>query len=157
MGFLDNLGKTLTQGTERVKFEADKFQRTTKINSEIGNVKTQIETNLRQLGERALELYQQGTITAPEIASLAQIIAQLREQQTGKEQELEATQSESFEVVQAVQAAIAPTPTQQVPVMSQSIPVVQATAGPTSCTNCGATIPTGAAFCPECGMRAVAS
>lgn len=103
MRFLDNIGKSLTSGAERVKYEADKFQRTSRISGEISNLRSQAETNLRQLGERALELYQQGTLQAPEIASLAQIIAQLREQQTAKEQELEQANAETFEQYQATQ------------------------------------------------------
>src|SRR5918996_1406290 len=101
MRFLDNLSKTLSTGVDRAKYEADKFQRTTRINSEIGNYKAQIDTNMRQLGERALELYQQGTLQAPEIASLAQIIAQLRDQQRTREQELEQASAETFEQYQA--------------------------------------------------------
>jgi hypothetical protein len=103
MRFLDNIGKSLSSGVERAKFEADKFQRTSKLTGEIGNLKSQVETNMRQLGERALELYQQGTLQAPEIASLAQIIGQLREQQEAKEVELQQVNSETFEQFQASQ------------------------------------------------------
>ena len=103
MGFLDSLSKTLSSGVDRAKFEADKFQRTSRVSGEVNNIKSQIDTNVRQLGERALELYQQGSITAPEIASLAQIIAQLRDQQTQKEQELSEAQNETFEAWQASQ------------------------------------------------------
>lgn len=116
MGFLDNLSKTLSSGTERVKFEADKFQRTNKLGGDITNLKTQIDTNLRQLGERVLELYQQGTITAPEVASLAQIIGQLRNQQSDKERELEEVQTMTFE---SQQAAAPSAPAQSVPVMAE--------------------------------------
>ena len=108
MKFLDNLGKTFQSGVDRAKYEADKFQRTNRINGEISNFKQQMDTNLRQLGERALELYQQGTLQAPEIASLAQVIAQLREQQAAKERELEQANAETFEQWQATQAQAAP-------------------------------------------------
>ncbi|HEX6289475.1 MAG TPA: zinc ribbon domain-containing protein [Herpetosiphonaceae bacterium] len=121
MGFLDSISKTLTAGVDRAKFEADKFQRTSRISGEINNIKSQIDTNTRQLGERALELYQQGAITAPEIASLAQIIAQLREQQTLKETELNEAQGETFEAWHASQPQTAPTsPSQSVPIMSET-------------------------------------
>lgn len=120
MGFLDSLSKTFTAGVDRAKFEADKFQRTSRISGEINNIKSQIDTNVRQLGERALELYQQGSLTAPEIASLAQIIAQLREQQTQKESELNEAQSESIEAWQATQPQTSSTPpAQSVPIMNE--------------------------------------
>lgn len=121
MGFLDSLSKTLTAGVDRAKFEADKFQRTSRVSGEINNIKSQIDTNIRQLGERALELYQQGSITAPEIASLAQIIAQLRDQQTQKESELNEAQAESFEAWQATQPQPTATPTaQNVPISTDT-------------------------------------
>jgi hypothetical protein len=118
MRFLDNLSKSLSSGVDRAKFEADKFQRTTRINGEIANFKSQIDTNMRQLGERALELYQQGTLQAPEIASLAQIIAQLRAQLQAKEQELEAANAETYEQSQPSAPATPPQSTS-----GQSIPV----------------------------------
>lgn len=97
MSFFDRLSKTLSTGVDRARFEADKFQRTTRISGEITNFKSQVDTNMRQLGERALELYEEGRIDAPEIASLAQIIHQLRDQQTEKENELNEAQNEAFE------------------------------------------------------------
>ena len=121
MRFLDNLGKSLSSGVERAKYEADKFQRTSKISGEISNFKSQIDTNMRQLGERALELYQQGAVQAPEIASLAQIISQLREQQDAKERELEAANTETFEQFQAAQPQ-EPAPQ---PDAGQSIPIAR--------------------------------
>lgn len=113
MGFLDSLSKTLSSGVDRAKFEADKFQRTSRVSGEVNNIKSQIETNVRQLGERALELYQQGAISAPEIASLAQIIAQLRDQQAQKEAELNVAQNETFEAWQATQPQQTPGSTAQ--------------------------------------------
>lgn len=122
MGFLDSLSKTLSSGVDRAKFEADKFQRTSRISGEVNNIKSQIDTNVRQLGERALELYQQGAISAPEIASLAQIIAQLRDQQTQRERELNDAQNETFEVWQTTQPQqpTAGGSSQQVPISSDA-------------------------------------
>jgi BMFP domain-containing protein YqiC len=116
MGFLDQLSKTFTSGVDRAKFEADKFQRTSRISGEVNNIKSQVDTNIRQLGERALELYQQGTITAPEVGSLAQIIAQLRDQLALKEAELNTAQNETFEAWQAGQPQTSDAPAQSVPI-----------------------------------------
>lgn len=121
MGFLDSLSKTLSNVGDRAKYEADKFQRTSRINGEISNIKSQIDTNVRQLGERALELYQQGAISAPEIGSLAQIIGQLRDQQNQKEAELSTANAETFEAWQATQPqGSGGTPAQNVPISSES-------------------------------------
>lgn len=164
MGFLDSLSKTLSSGTDRVKFEADKFQKTTKINGELLNLKTQVETNLRQLGERTLELYQQGAISAPEVASLAQIVAQLREQMNAKEKELEALQSQVYEPETTPAAG---TPAQQVPIVTSqpatppAPSVVSSTTAagstPYACATCGASLPQSSAFCPNCGARVATS
>jgi hypothetical protein len=114
MGFLDSLSKTLSTGVDRAKFEAEKFQRTSRISGDINNVKSQIDTNMRQLGERAFELYEQGRLDAPEITSLAQIVTQLRGQQAEKERELGEAQSETFEIWQARQPQ--PTPETEMPI-----------------------------------------
>lgn len=123
MRFLDNLSKTLSSGVDRAKYETDKFQRTTKLSGDISNYKAQIDTNMRQLGERALELYQQGSLQAPEIASLAQIIAQLRDQQRAKEQELEHASTETFENFQASNPQQSSTTSdgQSVPISRESV------------------------------------
>ncbi len=171
MRFLDTLTKTLSGGVDRARFEADKFQRSSSISGEINNIVSQVDTNLRQLGERALELHRQGMINAPEITSLAQIIDQLREQQEAKERELEQVQNETLEAWQARQ----PQPTEeaaQAPADTASsdpanLPTYQAQsegtqltgtppavgAAPYACPKCGYTLPPNAAFCPNCGAR----
>lgn len=158
MRFLDTVSKTLSTGADRAKFEVEKFQRTSRISGEINNIGSQIETNTRQLGERALELYHQGAITAPEIASLAQIINQLREQQAEKERELEEAQNEAFEAWQARQpqpAAAHPASTDErvnggeSSQVSSSQPAGGTT--PYACSNCGHSLPAGAVYCPNCG------
>lgn len=178
MGFLDSLSKTLSTGVDRARFEAERFQRTTRISGEVSNVKSQIDTNMRQLGERTMELYDEGRIDAPEIASLAQIIRQLRNQQAEKENELNEAQNESFEAWLARQPQ--PTHAPEQPVNAETMssdatvippasatdtttsapPFAGATGGeqaagntPYACTNCGYQLPNNAVFCPNCGTR----
>jgi len=108
MGLLDTLSDRLSSGVDRVRFEADKFQRTSRISGEISNMKSQVDTNMRQLGERAFSLYQQGKLDAPEVASLTQVITQLQAQQADKERELGEAQSDTFESWLARQPQPAP-------------------------------------------------
>ncbi len=108
MGLLDTLSDRLSSGVDRVRFEADKFQRTSRISGEISNMKSQIDTNMRQLGERAFSLHQQGKLQAPEVASLTQVITQLQAQQADKERELGEAQSDTFELWLARQPQPAP-------------------------------------------------
>jgi lipopolysaccharide biosynthesis regulator YciM len=98
MSLLDTISKTLSTGVDRARFEADKFQRTSRISGEISNVKSQVDTNMRQLGERAFELHRQGKLNAPEVASLTQVITQLQAQQADKERELGEAQNDTFDL-----------------------------------------------------------
>ena len=179
MGFLDSLSKTLSTGVDRARFEAEKFQRTSRISGEMGNLKSQIDTNMRQLGERAMELYDQGQLDAPEIASLAQIIQQLRDQHGEKEHELNEAQAETFEAWQARQPQPAPpadtdsatgadqglpytaptvadngnTPGMTPPLAGATGAEQAAGTSPYACSNCGYALPANAVFCPNCGTR----
>jgi len=113
MGLLDTLSDRLSSGVDRVRFEADKFQRTSRISGEISNMKSQVDTNMRQLGERAFSLHQQGKLDAPEVASLTQIITQLQAQQADKERELGEAQSDTFELWLARQPQPTPSASEQ--------------------------------------------
>ena len=70
MGLLDNLSKTISQVGDRAKFEADKFQRTTKLQSEINDLKRQIDANRIEFGDRAIQLYRAGQIQSPTLGEL---------------------------------------------------------------------------------------
>ncbi|GIV96512.1 MAG: zinc ribbon domain-containing protein [Herpetosiphonaceae bacterium] len=142
MGFLDNLGKTISQGVDRAKFEAEKLQRTNRIKGEINDLQQQIETNLRQLGERAMELHRQGSLQAPEIGSLVQMIEQLQTQIAAKQSELTAVQNETFEQQAGARGQ-----------QAESQHQAQPGASTISCPTCGTALPAGAAFCGNCGAR----
>ena len=71
MGFLDNLSKTISQGVDRAKFEADKFQKTTRLQNEINELKRQIDANRMEFGDRAIQLFRAGQIQS---ATLGEIL-----------------------------------------------------------------------------------
>ena len=158
MGFLDNLKGSLSQGADRVKFEAEKLQKTNRIRSEIGDLQTQIATNFGMLGQRAYELQKQGQINVAEIGSLTQMIDDLQTRLQSLSQELEQAQVEQFQPQ--------PQPMQQPSYPAQSVPIDQqpqypapvpsapppATAGG-ACPSCGTALSPDSAFCPNCGTR----
>jgi hypothetical protein len=150
MGFLDNIGKSLSQGVDRAKFEAEKLQRTQRIKGELSDLQRQVETNLRQLGERALELHRSGQIQAPEIGSLAQMLDQLMDQQNAKQAELTAAQNDSFEAQPPPQPQAYQQPGYQ---QGYQQPPQQAASGTISCPSCNISLPANAAFCANCGAR----
>jgi uncharacterized coiled-coil protein SlyX len=168
MGFLDNLSKTLSQSVDRAKFEAEKFQKTTRLQGEVNEFRRQFDAKLGELGQKAYELYRAGQISSASIAELATAMDQLRSALVVKEEELKQAQAEVYE---EPTITTPPAQAQQVPISYEqpaapttppivTPPVVtppQAPASPTAATKqcgvCAFTMPVTAMFCPNCGTR----
>ncbi len=164
MGFLDQISKTITQGVDRAKFEAEKFQKTTRLQGELNDLKRQLDEKMIEIGQRAYELHRAGQISSQTIAELVRLVDQLRASVVLKEEELKLAQTENY---------IEPAPAPGVRAQSQSIPITHeppasspppvvsssappaATAAPSvkGCPNCGFQMPGTAVFCPNCGSR----
>jgi hypothetical protein len=153
MGFLDNLSKTISQGVDRAKFEADKFQKTTRLQNEINELKRQIDANRMEFGDRAIQLFRVGQIQSATLGEILKAMDALQGNITLKEEELKTSQSELF---------VEPTPpagrqAQNVPISSepstQARPQAAAPAGMKFCPNCQVQMPTSAMVCPNCGAR----
>jgi hypothetical protein len=153
MGFLDNLSKTISQGVDRAKFEADKFQRTTRLQNEINELKRQIDANRMEFGDRAIQLFRAGQIQSATLGEILKAMDALQGSITLKEEELKTAQSDVF---------VEPTPAagvqaQNIPISSeppsQAHPQATAPAGMKFCPNCQFQMPTSAMFCPNCGAR----
>ncbi len=167
MSFLDNLGKSLSHGVDRAKFEAEKFQKTNRLNGELNQIKKQLDDKLIELGQRAYDLHRAGQISAPSVAALTQVIDRLRSDVIVKEEALKEVQAESYEEPSAGM----PPSAQSVPVTHESPPasVQQHTSPPSpqertpppphgatgskTCPACGFNMPMHAVFCPNCGYR----
>lgn len=158
MGFLDQISKTLTQGVDRAKFEADKFQKTTRLQGEVNEFRRQIDAKLMEMGQRAYDLQRAGQISAPSIGELSAAIDQLRSSLVAKEEELKVAQNDVF--VEPTGGMAPPPASSQVPIdysAPPAAPAPAASAAPTAqkaCTNCGFQMPATAMFCPSCGTRA---
>jgi hypothetical protein len=96
MGFLDQFGKTAGQIVDRARFEAEKFQKTSRIQGELSDIKHQLDQTLIELGQRTHDLYHAGQIQAPSMADLVRRIDQLRGEVIGKEDELQQAQAEAY-------------------------------------------------------------
>jgi DNA repair exonuclease SbcCD ATPase subunit len=155
MGFLDNISKSIQQGVDRAKFEAEKFQKTTKYQGEVNEFKRQLDAKLMELGQRAYDLQRAGQINAPSIAQLSATVDQLRATLLAKEEELNQAQAENFP--EPPTASPPPTAAQQVPISYEAPTIITPPpqAGPTqkTCPNCGFQMPGTAMFCPNCGTR----
>lgn len=157
MGFLDNLSKSISQGVDRAKFEAEKFQKTTRLQGEVNEFRRQVDAKLGELGQKAYELQRAGQIQSASLAELAAAVDQLRSTLVVKEEELKQAQTEVFIEPPPVAGAPPPTQAQSVPISydapAQPVQPPPAPSGTKSCGVCGFTMPTTAMFCPNCGTR----
>src|SRR5215208_1976719 len=112
MGFLDNLSKSISQGVDRAKFEADKFQKTTRLQNEVTELKRQMDVNRMEFGDRAIQLYRAGQIQSATLGEILKALDALQGSITLKEEELKTAQSEVF---------VEPTPASAV--QAQNIPI----------------------------------
>jgi len=160
MGILDQISKTLTQGVDRAKFEAEKFQKTTRLQGEVNELRRQMETKLIELGQRAYDLQRAGQINVPSIAELSSAVDQLRAGLVTREEELKQAQTEQW--IDPGPATAPPASAQQVPISYEAPATPPAAAAPPAsasqpaqkaCGNCGFQMPGTAMFCPNCGNR----
>ena len=153
MSFINSISKTIAQGVDRAKFEADKFTRTTRLQGELNDMKKEFDARMQELGQRAYELFRAGQISAPTVAALAQALDQVRSGIVVKEEELRAAQAVTFEGASPPTGPVA----QQVPISHEppqptgSAP--QPDADVRTCATCGFQMPRRAVFCPNCGAR----
>ena len=149
MGFLDNLSKSLSQGVDRAKFEADKFQKTTRLQNELTELKRQIDVQRIDFGDRAIQLYRAGQIQSSSLGEILKALDALQASVTLKEEELKAAQAEIF----VDKTPVTGVPAQQVPITTEPSSASQAATGTKICPNCQFQMPTAAMFCPNCGAR----
>ncbi len=153
MGFLDQISKQITQGVDRAKFEAEKFQKTTRLQGEVNDFRRQLDGKLGELGQRAYELQRAGQISSATLAELANAVDQLRSSLLAKEEELKSAQADIFE--EPPPAAGGPPPAQQVPISYEQQAPAAPQAAPSNkiCGVCNFQMPGSAMFCPNCGTR----
>src|SRR5262245_49216391 len=152
MGFLDNLSKSISQGVDRAKFEAEKFQKTTRIQGELGELKKQIDGKRAELGDRAFELYKAGQIQSPKLGDMVKALEALRASITLKHEDLMIAQA-ADSVQPTPPAGTPPQPTGAATQPSQPATPGQPVAVAKSCPNCQFQMPAAAVFCPNCGAR----
>lgn len=131
MSFLDQIGKSISHGVDRAKFEADKFQRTNRLQSELNDIKKRLDKTLIDMGQRAYDLHRAGQINAPTIGAMAQTVDKLRSEMVIKEEALKTVQAEVYEEPLGTITA----PAQPVPIVQEAPPRHHAASGTTTCTD----------------------
>lgn len=153
MGFLDELSRKLAEGVDRARFEAEKFQRVTAIQGEIGNLRRQIDGKRLEFGDRALELFKAGAIQSPTLAAILREIEALQASLTLKEEELRQVQGQVFIEPTTTRAQNVPVSVEPPRPPAPASPPAPSVAGSKTCTSCGFQMPQTAVFCPNCGLR----
>ena len=161
MSFIDNISKKISEGVERAKFEAEKVQRTMSLQSELGDLKRQLDGKRMEFGDRSLELYRAGKIQSPTLGEIMRAMEQLQVAITLKQEELKLAQGNSYvepppsgpPPAQNVPVSVAPPtpPPSQAPQGAQARP--GAMPGTKVCPTCNFQMPSTAMFCPNCGLR----
>lgn len=147
-GFLDRL----KSGADKAAFAADRLRRLTQAQTALRGLQHELETQVAAIGQQALALYDARTLTQPELLALFPPIDGLRQQIVVSEAEVERIRDERAPDGSAETMEARPAVPQAPPAMpAPASPVAAAPARP--CPGCGAQVPTGVRFCPECGTK----
>jgi hypothetical protein len=164
------LWSSVRQQAGKLAFEAERMVRIKKEESAIDDSRKQIAAVQTSLGQVALSLFRSGSLNVPQVAALAQQIAELEVTIKQHEDAIVAIRAEQSPLVEGEQpvAAAAPYATPaQAPLapMASAQPYEQAAQGvgapvpeapaveARKCANCGAALPEKGAFCQECGAK----
>jgi hypothetical protein len=128
MEFMDSMRR----GVDRAGFEVDRLLRANRVRSQVNSLRSQVDEEMRQIGHRVFELYQQGELAHPELREHCDRIQLHQDEMAARERELEAIN-------------------QEVPDFAHEEVFGTQQAAPSNCPSCGARPPEGAAYCHQCG------
>lgn len=140
--FLDKL----KIGAEKAAFEADRMVRVNQAKSVLRGLQREMASLVESMGTQALELYDAGTLTQPELLTTCASVDELREKIQAQEAEVERIRQEEAPSPDAEEPEEAP-----VVLGKQASETPAATSEGITCTNCNSPIPDDARFCQECG------
>jgi ribosomal protein L40E/seryl-tRNA synthetase len=151
--FLESAKSMVNAAVSRTSWEAQKQLRVRSKQTEIDQLLEQRQHLLDELGQIAMDLYQQGKLTDQQLSRLCASIQELDHDMQNRETQLQEIKSE---VYQANQFAPSSTPDYTPPASSPTSSASQPSkAGAKSllCPTCGATIRPNALYCRSCGTK----
>jgi zinc ribbon protein len=151
--FLESAKSMVSAAVSRTSWEAQKQLRVRSKQSEIEKLLEQRQQLLDELGQIAMNLYQQGRLSDQQLSRLCASIQELDHDVQNREVQLQETKSE---VYPASQFAPASTPDYTPPTASPSPAgsrTSKAGAQPQLCPTCGATVRPNALYCRSCGTK----
>ncbi len=151
--FLESAKSMVNAAVSRTSWEAQKQMRVRSKQTEIEKLLDQRQQLLDELGQIAMNLYQQGKLTDQQLSRLCASMQELDHDVENRETQLREIKSEAY---QANQFAPASTPDYTPPVSSSTPSASQSSkAGGKSllCPVCGTTIRPNALYCRSCGTK----
>ena len=151
--FLESAKSMVNAAVSRTSWEAQKQMRVRSKQTEIDKLLAQRQQLLDELGQIAMNLYQQGKLTDQQLSRLCASIQELDHDVQNRETQLQEIKSEVYQVNQFAPSS---TPDYTPPASSSTSSTTQAsTAGAKSllCPSCGATIRPNALYCRNCGTK----
>jgi len=151
--FLESAKSMVNAAVSRTSWEAQKQMRVRSKQTEIEKLLDQRQQLLDELGQIAMNLYQQGKLTDQQLSRLCASMQELDHDVENRETQLRELKSEAY---QANQFAPASTPDYTPPVSSSTPSASQTSkAGGKSllCPLCGTTIRPNALYCRSCGTK----
>ena len=151
--FLESAKSMVNAAVSRTSWEAQKQMRVRSKQTEIEKLLDQRQQLLDELGQIAMNLYQQGKLTDQQLSRLCASMQELDHDVENRETQLREIKSEAY---QANQFAPASTPDYTPPVSSSTPSASQTSkAGGKSllCPVCGTTIRSNALYCRSCGTK----
>ncbi len=151
--FLESAKSMVNAAVSRTSWEAQKQMRVRSKQTEIDKLLEQRQHLLDELGQVAMNLYQQGRLTDQQLSRLCASIQELDHDVQNRETQLQEIKKE---VYQANQFAPTATPDYTPPASSPASPPPQpAPSGAKSlnCPVCGATLRPNALYCRSCGTK----
>jgi len=151
--FLESAKSMVNAAVSRTSWEAQKQMRVRSKQTEIDKLLEQRQHLLDELGQIAMNLYQQGKLTDQQLSRLCASIQELDHDVQNRETQLQEIKSEVYQVNQFAPSS---TPDYTPPASSSTSSTTQAsTAGAKSllCPSCGATIRPNALYCRNCGTK----
>ncbi|MBN1658534.1 MAG: zinc ribbon domain-containing protein [Anaerolineae bacterium] len=143
------LGK-LKSGADKAAFEADRLVRVNQAQSALRAIQRELEAEVAALGQQAVELYDAGALTQPELLALAPKIDSVRERIAAQEAEVERIRQEKPpEAAPAPEKSATVAPAAPEPPPPAPAPVPQGHV----CPKCQTPLRPDVRFCPECGFR----
>jgi hypothetical protein len=152
--FVESAKNFVSAAVSRTGWEAQKQLRVRSKQSELDKLFEQRQKLLNELGLIAINLYQQGALSDPQMARLCASIIELDTDARNRETQLQEIKSETYPADQFAPAPttnytppVSPTPAASPPPTSGATPQAQ------QCPNCGNPVRPNSLYCRSCGAK----